>query len=192
LVADRDREIEWYDRTILCDPGWVSRSTSSLADYRAALTAPGALLPALASALARLPMAMIGLATLLYVQRVSGSFATAGLVSAGALIGVSCGSIVQGRVIDRIGPTRPLLVAAALLAAAGAALVGAVEARAPLPVLVAAAVGVGLAQPAMPGASRALWARLVPAGPVATPPTATKRSASRCSSSSGPRSLRCS
>ena len=44
-------------------------SSSSLADYRAALTAPGALLPAVASAVARLPMAMIGLATLLYVQR---------------------------------------------------------------------------------------------------------------------------
>ncbi len=52
-------------------------SSSSLADYRAALTAPGALLPAVASAVARLPMAMIGLATLHYVQRVTGSFGIA-------------------------------------------------------------------------------------------------------------------
>jgi hypothetical protein len=71
-------------------------SSSSLADYRAALTAPGAVLPVVASAVARLPMAMIGLATLLYVQRVTGSFGVAGLVSAGMLIGVSCGSVVQG------------------------------------------------------------------------------------------------
>ena len=93
-------------------------SSSSLADYRAALTAPGAVLPAVASAVARLPMAMIGLATLLYVQRVTGSFGVAGLVSAGMLIGVSCGSVVQGRIIDRIGPTRPLLIASGALAAA--------------------------------------------------------------------------
>ena len=140
-------------------------SSSSLADYRAALTAPGAALPALASAVARLPMAMIGLATLLYVQRATGSFAVAGLVSAGLLIGVSCGSVVQGRIIDRVGPTRPLLVAALAQAAAGVTLIVAIESRAGVATLVACAVLVGLTGPAMPGSSRAVWARLVPAGP---------------------------
>ena len=139
-------------------------SSSSLADYRAALTAPGAVLPAVASAVARLPMAMIGLATLLYVQKVTGSFGVAGLVSAGMLIGVSCGSVVQGRIIDRIGPVRPLLIASGALAAAGVALVVAIESRAPLMTLLACAVVVGLAQPAMPGASRTLWTQLVPPG----------------------------
>src|SRR6478736_7939430 len=122
-------------------------SSSSLADYRAALTAPGAALPAVASAVARLPIAMIGLATLLYVQRVSGSFAVAGLVSAGLLIGVSCGSIAQGRLIDRVGPTRPLLVAAAAQAAAGITLIAAIEARASVATLVACAIVVGLTSP---------------------------------------------
>lgn len=139
-------------------------SSSSLADYRAALSAPGAALPAVASAVARLPMAMIGLATLLYVQRTTGSFAVAGLVSAGLLIGVSCGSIVQGRIIDRIGPTRPLLVAAVAQAAAGVTLIVAIESRADVLTLVACAIVVGLTQPAMPGTSRAVWTRLVPAG----------------------------
>jgi MFS family permease len=139
-------------------------SSSSLADYRAALTAPGAVLPAVASAVARLPMAMIGLATLLYVQKVTGSFGVAGLVSAGMLIGVSCGSVVQGRIIDRIGPTRPLLIASAALAAAGVALIVAIEARASVLTLLACAIVVGLAQPAMPGASRTLWTLLVPPG----------------------------
>lgn len=134
--------------------------------YRRSLTTPGALAPAIASAVGRLPMAMLGLATLLYVQRVSGSFATAGLVSAGMLVGVSFGSVLQGRLIDRIGPTRPLLVAALLEAVTGAALIIAVERGAALGVLVAAAAGVGLTQPALPGASRALWAQLVPAGPL--------------------------
>jgi hypothetical protein len=140
-------------------------SSSSLADYRAALTAPGAVLPAVASAVARLPMAMIGLATLLYVQRVTGSFGVAGLVSAGMLIGVSCGSVVQGRIIDRIGATRPLLIASVAQAAAGVALIVAVESRAGVLTLLACSVVVGLTQPATQGASRTLWTRLVPPGP---------------------------
>ena len=94
----------------------------------------------------------------------TGSFGVAGLVSAGMLIGVSCGSVVQGRIIDRIGPIRPLLIASGALAVAGVALVVAIESRAPLMTLLACAVVVGLAQPAMPGASRTLWTRLVPPG----------------------------
>ncbi|MDT7553712.1 MAG: hypothetical protein QOI16_2248 [Pseudonocardiales bacterium] len=139
-------------------------SSSSIADYRSALTAPGAGLPALASAVARLPIAMIGLATLLYVQRTTGSFALAGLVSAGMLIGVSLGSVAQGRVIDRVGPTRPLLVAAVAQAAAGITLIVAIESRASVLTLVVCAAAVGLTQPAIPGSSRALWTRLVPPG----------------------------
>ena len=153
--------------------------------YRAALTAPGALVPVLSSALGRLPIAMFGLATLLYVQRVTGSFAAAGLVTAGALTGVSLGSVAQGRVMDRVGPTRPLLVLAALFAVAVAALVAAVETARPLPVLVLLALVSGLTQPALPAASRALWAVLLPPGPrPETPPTPTRRSAWRSSSSS--------
>jgi hypothetical protein len=107
---------------------------------------------------------MYGLAVLLYVQVVTGSFAAAGLVSAAALVGVSVGSVVQGRWVDRLGPTRPLLFTAGLFVLAAAALVVAVQARAPLAVLVLAALACGALQPALPGASRALWGRLIPAG----------------------------
>jgi predicted MFS family arabinose efflux permease len=143
----------------------VSSSSVPFSAYRSALTAPGAAGPVLLSALGRLPIAMIGLAALLYVQQTTGSFAAAGLVSAGALAGISLGSVVQGRIIDRLGPTRPLLVVAVLFGAAAAGLVVAVETARPLPVLVGLALLVGLVMPALPGASRALWADLVPTGP---------------------------
>jgi MFS family permease len=143
----------------------VSSSSSALADYRAALTSPGALVPALASALARLPIAMTTLAVLLYVQRVTGSYAVAAVVSAGTLAGESLGAVAQGRWMDRMGPTGPLLLAAGLYALAGTGLVLAIENGAALPVLVAVAAVSGLVRPAMPGASRSLWAKLVPAGP---------------------------
>jgi MFS family permease len=143
----------------------VSSSPSALADYRAALTTPGALLPALASAVARLPIAMTTLAVLLYVQRVTGSYAIAAVVSAGTLAGESLGAVAQGRWMDRMGPMRPLLIAAGLYAVAGTGLILAIEHGAALPLLVGAAALSGLVRPAMPGASRALWGRLVPAGP---------------------------
>ncbi|TNC22931.1 MFS transporter [Amycolatopsis alkalitolerans] len=133
----------------------------SLADYRAALTTPGSGRPLAASLLARLPIAMIGLSALLFVQRETGSFAVAGLVSAGSLVGVSVGAIVQGRLIDRLGPTRPLLVVVALFALAMAALTFAIEAHAATPVLVLLGSGIGITEPMVGSASRALWGRLV-------------------------------
>jgi MFS family permease len=142
----------------------VSSSSASFSDYRAALTAPGALVPVLASALGRFPIAMVGFATLLYVQRVSGSFAIAGLVSAGLLAGQSVGAVLQGRLMDRVGPTRPLLAGSALFAVAETALVVGVETGGSLPLLVALSLLAGLVVPAIPGASRALWSRLVPPG----------------------------
>jgi MFS family permease len=132
--------------------------------YRAALTVPGAGTPALFSALGRLPVAMYALATLLYVQGVTGSFGVAGLVSAGSLVGVALGSVGQGRWVDRFGPTRPLVLVAVAFAAAVTVLIAAVEVRAPLPALVGAAFVAGLVQPSLPGASRALWGRLIAPG----------------------------
>lgn len=109
---------------------------------------------------------MIGISALLYVRQRTGSFAIAGLVSAATLVGVSVGSVVQGRLIDRFGPTRPLLTASALFAGVVAALVTCIEGSAPTAVLVALAAAMGLAEPMTGSASRALWPRLVPAGPV--------------------------
>ncbi|MGM1059667.1 MFS transporter [Saccharothrix sp. Mg75] len=138
--------------------------SARLSDYRTALTAPGMRGPVVASLLARLPIAMIGLSLLLFVQRETGSFAAAGLVSAASLVGVAVGSIVQGRLMDRHGPTRPLLVAVSLFAVFVALAVTAVEAGVALPLLVPLAFAVGLTEPMVGSASRALWARALPPG----------------------------
>ncbi|WP_434451700.1 MFS transporter [Lentzea sp. E54] len=139
--------------------------SARLSDYRAALTTPGMRGPVVASLLARLPIAMVGLSLLLYVERATGSFAVAGLVSAAALVGVALGSIVQGRLMDRLGPTRPLLAVTAFFAVFVTVSVIAVEAGAPVFVLVPLAFGVGATEPMVGSASRALWERMVPAGP---------------------------
>ncbi|MEV0066768.1 MULTISPECIES: MFS transporter [unclassified Amycolatopsis] len=142
-----------------------SEGRTTLADYRAALRAPGSRRPVVASVLARLPIAMIGISALLYVQRETGSFAAAGLVSASSLAGVSVGAVVQGRLIDRYGPTRPLLVTVGLFALSMVALALAIEAHAPTFLLVALAAATGLSEPMIGSASRALWTKLLPEGP---------------------------
>lgn len=139
---------------------------AGLAGFRAALTTPGARAPVLTSLLARMPIAMVGLSLLLYVQRESGSFAVAGIVSAGSLVGVAVGSVAQGRIMDRLGPTRPLLVASTLFVATVTAVIVAVEAGMPGPVLVALGWLIGLTEPMVGSASRALWTHLVPPGPI--------------------------
>ncbi|WP_330271533.1 MFS transporter [Lentzea sp. NBC_00516] len=139
--------------------------SARLSDYRAALTTPGMRGPVVASLLARLPIAMVGLSLLLYVERTTGSFAVAGMVSAAALTGVALGSVVQGRLMDRFGPTRPLLGVTGLFAFFVTVSVLAVEAGASVFVLVPLALGVGATEPMVGSASRALWERMVPAGP---------------------------
>lgn len=139
--------------------------SARLSDYRRALTTPGMRGAVAASLLARLPIAMIGLSLLLYVQRETGSFASAGLVSAASLVGVAVGSIVQGRLMDRLGPTRPLIGAVSLFSVFTALAVTAVEAGAPVAALVPLAFAVGSTEPMAGSASRALWAHVLPAGP---------------------------
>ncbi|HEX7307319.1 MFS transporter [Lentzea sp.] len=139
--------------------------SARLSDYRAALTTPGMRGPVVASLLARLPIAMVGLSLLLYVERATGSFAVAGMVSAAALVGVALGSVVQGRLMDRFGPTRPLAFTTALFAFFVTVSVLAVEAGLPVFVLVPLALGVGATEPMVGSASRALWERMVPTGP---------------------------
>ncbi|WP_199444002.1 MFS transporter [Umezawaea beigongshangensis] len=140
--------------------------SAQLSDYRTALTTPGVRGPVVASLLARLPIAMVGLSMLFYVQRETGSFAIASMVSAGALAGVAFGSVAQGRLIDRFGPSRPLISAISLFSVFVTLSVLAVEAHAAAPLLVALSFAVGLTEPMVGSASRALWQRVLPQGPV--------------------------
>ncbi|MBB5910902.1 MFS transporter [Actinoalloteichus hymeniacidonis] len=139
-----------------------------LSDYRTALATPGAAGPVIAAIFGRLPIAMVGISLLLYTQRQTGSFASAGLVSGAELIGVALGSVAQGRIVDRFGPTRPLLIISTLFGLLAGLIVVAIENRLPVPVLVGIALAVGLTQPQVGSASRALWQRLLPRGPART------------------------
>jgi predicted MFS family arabinose efflux permease len=95
-------------------------------------------------------------------RHATGSFASAGLVSAAFAISSAAGLPVQGRLIDRLGQTRVLLPGAIVHPLALVCLVAAAQADASTPVLIALGALSGAAVPAVPSAMRTLWRSIVP------------------------------
>lgn len=120
-----------------------------------------------ASFVGRLPFGILGLAIVLFVYERTGSFASAGAVSAAYGFAAAIGSPVQGRLIDRAGQTRVIVSAAAIAATGGAALIGLGLAGAPVGVLWLPAVVLGLANPQLSAALRGLWPDLLGDSPEA-------------------------
>src|SRR4051812_26811604 len=118
--------------------------------------------PLLGSVLGRLPIASLGLAIVLMIRHATGSFATAGLVSAGFAIASATALPVQGRLIDRLGQTRVLLPGAIAHPLALVCLVVAAQSDASTGLLIAFGALAGLAVPAVPSAMRTLWRSIVP------------------------------
>jgi MFS family permease len=105
-------------------------------------------------------------ALVLFVQHATGSFATAGVVSAAAFLANGLLAPVRGRLVDRYGLRRTLPPLAVGYAAALAGLVVVVSA-APANTLAAAglAAAAGAAAPPLAASMRALWTALVGQGP---------------------------
>jgi len=98
-----------------------------VAVYARILRTPGVARVVLATLIGRLPIGISGLAILLYVREVTGSYAAAGAAAGALALGGGVGAPFQGRLVDRrgLGMLLPLAVlhAAGLMAvwAAGAA-----------------------------------------------------------------------
>jgi MFS family permease len=113
--------------------------------------------PAIGAALASVPIGMLGLSLLLLVQARIGSFAAAGVIVAVLGLGTGVGMIVQGRLLDRIGPRRVLEVSSALRGVASVAFVVVIGLRPTLAALVALAFVIGVSEPQVSSALRAMW-----------------------------------
>lgn len=89
---------------------------TTTAKRRSILSAPGA--PALlgSSIIARLPLAMFGIALLVHAQRLTGSFAVAGAASGAYAIASAVAAPFLGGVVDRCGQSRVLVSGAAVTA----------------------------------------------------------------------------
>lgn len=104
----------------------------SLARYATLLERPELRRAIVASVIGRLPIGILGLAILLATQASSGSFGLAGAVAACYLAGLAVMAPVLGRIIDRTGPARTLLVCAFVFPATLVTLVAALRFGAPL------------------------------------------------------------
>jgi MFS family permease len=123
-------------------------------------SSPGVLRLACISIIARLPMAMLSIALLVHVRHLTGSFATAGIVAGAFAVSLGVGGPLLGRLVDRRGQTKVLL-ASALVAGAALAGTAALPARAPLALLLALAVVLGLGMPPVDACLRAILPAII-------------------------------
>jgi MFS family permease len=121
---------------------------------------PGALRILGSSVIARLPLAMLGIALLIHAEHLTGSFAAAGLVTGAYAVATGVGGPLLGRIVDRRGQTvvlLPSVIATAALLAIAATL----PAGSSLLLLLALATGMGLATPPLGACVRTLLPGLV-------------------------------
>jgi predicted MFS family arabinose efflux permease len=116
---------------------------------------PGAVRLAAVSVIARVPMAMLSIGLLVHVRQLTGSFAAAGVVAGAFAVSLGVGGPLLGGLVDRRGQTSVLL-AGALVAGAALAGTAALPAGAPLTVLIALALVLGLSTPPVGACMRAI------------------------------------
>ena len=134
---------------------------SVLARYSAVLRGHGTAVPLVASVVGRLSLGMTGLALLLLVKDATGSYASAGLVSACYALAFGVFGPSRARSADRRGPVRVLLLTAVLHPLALVVLVLVAAADLPTWALVPPAVVGGATVPPLGPVMRAIWGALL-------------------------------
>jgi Major Facilitator Superfamily len=129
--------------------------------YRRILAIREARLPVLATAIDRIPIASLSLATILLIHAETGSFKTAGIVEAAFALATAVSLPVQGRLVDRLGQTEVLGIAVVLNPITLIGLVVAAHAGAETAMLALIAALCGATTPATGSCMRALWGSLV-------------------------------
>ena len=116
---------------------------------------PGARRLFVLSLVARLPEAMLSIGLLVHTQHLTGSYTDAGIVAGVYAVALGVGGPVLGRLVDRRGQARLLLVTAVVEAVLLAA-VALVPAGAAPGAVIALAAGIGLASPPVGACLRSL------------------------------------
>jgi MFS family permease len=144
--------------------GTTTGTNSGFGSYVRLLQVRGAAWLGLWGMVGRLPIAMRSLSCLVLVSVVTGSLGTAGTVAAAMLVAQGAMSPVLGRLADRHGQRRVLLMACLAHAVAITLLLAAIMLRAPLWLMVVAAAATGCASVSFSSFVRARWPTLVDDG----------------------------
>jgi len=136
--------------------------------YARILRSPGVAGIVLATLIGRLPIGISGLAILLYVHEVSGSFAAAGICTGALALGSAVGAPLVGRLVDWRG--EGALLPLAFAHAAGLALVWVLGAAgAPTAGIALAALAAGTTLPPVSSVLRSRWPLLLADTPELVP-----------------------
>jgi MFS family permease len=136
-----------------------------LKTYRSLLSIPHARAFVLAGFVARLSISMRALGAVLMVSQLTGFYGLAGAVAAAALLGEAFAAPRLGRLVDRYGQRRTLLVCLAVHSVGTLALVISVQFVAPSWVLLATAALSGASALQVGSLVRARWSALVGGSP---------------------------
>ncbi|MEY4310201.1 MAG: hypothetical protein RLZ71_127 [Actinomycetota bacterium] len=111
-----------------------------MGSYTGVLKRPGVARMLLSQLAARWAFGMISLAFVIHIQKVTGSYAIAGIALGAETLGAAIAGPVQGRLIPRYGPRR-IVLTTAVIGAAAMVFIGAIEGPAWLLVLLGLVVG---------------------------------------------------
>jgi MFS family permease len=125
--------------------------------YRRALATPGAPRFVLAAFVGRIPISMLGIGTVVYIQQTTGSYGVGGLVVTAATLGEACCAARIGRALDRYGQARVLVVCLVGHLVGLVGLLVSVGAGAPRPLWYVFAVIMGGVFPPTGSCARARW-----------------------------------
>lgn len=129
--------------------------------YGRILRRPGALRFSAAGLLARFPMSMVGISTILAVQDLYGSYSAAGAVSAANIVAAAVGAPLLARLVDAHGQARVMAPALVASSAALLALAAAAQHRAALWSLIALSALTGALSGSMGSLVRSRWTALL-------------------------------
>jgi MFS family permease len=129
--------------------------------YLEILRLPGALAFSSAGFLARMPMAMFGLGTVLLIAAVTGRYGLAGLVAAASSVSYALAAPQFARLSDRFGQRRVLRPQVALFAVATITFMALAELRAPLAAVIVFGALAGATMPSAGPMVRARWSVLL-------------------------------
>lgn len=105
----------------------------------------------------RMPIGMVGLAMLMFLREMLGSFSLAGTGVGAYFVAMAVVAPVMGRLVDRYGPTRLLWCTGPLQPLAMLALLASAKLGLPFPAVIGCAALAGIFQPPITVLTRTLW-----------------------------------
>jgi MFS family permease len=137
-----------------------------LKKYRQAFAGNAAWRFSTAGFIARLPVSMVGIGILMYVEAERGSYTIAGPVSGSISIASAIGGPLSSRLVDKLGQHRVLPIQILLIVLCSIALVVLIPSDVPAPYLFIFSIGSGLAYPSIGALVRSRWTALLVSGPI--------------------------